>query len=433
MLYNGSRWGIISAFLGSEANLMARELAFVFINPYTIAKSRTGGVIARYISRTDLNLVAARMIGPPVELVQRYEDKIRKADPEHADANGLIADYVQRQYMPHRDTGRPRRVMVLLFEGEDAVAKIWAVTGNATARPGSGETFSGETIRGTYGDYIVDADGKVRYFEPAVLVGPSIERVGRTLRLWSQYTESHGGIVASAIDVPTGDNVQRTLVMLKPDNFRYPSLRAGNIIDILSISGLRIVGVKKFSMTVAQAESFYWPVLASLDAKFQDFGPKQMADALTQGLGFAVSQELTRDLALRLGPLYAKAQFEGIVEFMTGYRPAQCSDADKHTLGRENCLALVYEGSEAVAKIRGILGATDPNKARPGSVRREFGSNIMVNAAHASDSVENAERELRIINVEEDSLRKWIDRYYGPNGEPLTAGGATAPAPSQGN
>lgn len=398
---------------------MARELAFVFINPYTIAKSRTGGVIARYISRTDLNLVAARMIGPPVELVQRYAEKIRNADPEHTDTNALIADYVTRQYMPQKETGRPRRVMVLLFEGEDAVAKIWAVTGAATSRPGSGDMFSGETIRGTYGDYIVDADGKVRYFEPAVLVGPTVERAGRTLRLWAQYTESDGGIVASAMDVPTGANVQRTLVLLKPDNFRYPSQRAGNIIDILSISGLRIVGVKKFAMTVAQAEAFYWPVLASLDTKFQEFGPKQMADALTQGLGFAVSQELTRDLALRLGPLFAKAQFDGIVEFMTGYRPSQCSDCDKHSLGRENCLALVYEGTDAVAKIRGILGATDPNKARPGSVRREFGSNIMVNAAHASDSAENAERELRIIKVEDDTLRMWVDRYYGPDGAPL--------------
>jgi nucleoside diphosphate kinase len=250
-------------------------------------------------------------------------------------------------------------------------------------------------------------------------VGPTVHRAGRTLRLWSQYSASNGGIVASAIDVPTGDTVQRTLVILKPDNFRYPSLRAGNIIDILSVSGLRIVGVKKFSMTVEQAESFYWPVLASLDAKFQDFGPKQMADALTQALGFTVSPEITRDMALRLGPLFAKTQFEGIVEFMTGYRPSQCSDADKHTLGRENCLALVYEGTDAVAKIRGILGATDPNKARPGSVRREFRSNIMVNAAHASDSVENAERELRIVKVEDDTLTKWIDKYYGPDGEPL--------------
>jgi len=73
---------------------------------------------------------------------------------------------------------------------------------------------------------------------------------------------------------------------------------------------------------------------------------------------------------------------------------------------------MVYEGISAVEKIRSILGPTDPNKAKPGSVRREFGSNIMVNAAHASDSVENAKREMRIIKVADDTIKKWVDKYY---------------------
>jgi len=46
------------------------------------------------------------------------------------------------------------------------------------------------------------------------------------------------------------------------------------------------------------------------------------------------------------------------------------------------------------AKIREVLGPTDPAKAPPGSIRREFGSTIMVNAAHASDSPDNARREM---------------------------------------
>ncbi len=65
----------------------------------------------------------------------------------------------------------------------------------------------------------------------------------------------------------------------------------------------------------------------------------------------------------------------------------------------------------SITKIRDILGSTDPSKARPGSVRREFGSNIMVNSAHASDSPENAARELEIINVEDDTTRPWVDQY----------------------
>ena len=67
----------------------------------------------------------------------------------------------------------------------------------------------------------------------------------------------------------------------------------------------------------------------------------------------------------------------------------------------------------AVAKIRDVLGPTDPSKAPPGSIRREFGSTIMVNAAHASDSPENAKREMGIINVGENNFRQIIEETYG--------------------
>jgi len=73
----------------------------------------------------------------------------------------------------------------------------------------------------------------------------------------------------------------------------------------------------------------------------------------------------------------------------------------------------VYGGAGAVEKIRNLLGATDPNKAQTGSVRREFGLDVMVNAAHASDSVENAEREIGIIKVEENLITPWVRKYYG--------------------
>jgi nucleoside diphosphate kinase len=67
---------------------------------------------------------------------------------------------------------------------------------------------------------------------------------------------------------------------------------------------------------------------------------------------------------------------------------------------------------EAVRKIRDILGPTDPSKAPPGSIRREFGQTIMVNAAHASDSPENAEREIRIVNVAENNFKKVVQDFY---------------------
>jgi len=388
---------------------MARELAFVLINPYTIAKSRTGGVIARYVSRTDLELVAARMYGPSVELVRKYADLVRAASKRDGSVSpDLIPDYILKSYAPDPASGRPRRVMLLLFEGEDAVAKIWRVTGSATLKSGSGET-----IRDTYGDYVLDEQEAIKYFEPAVLVGPSRARSEATLRLWARYAARDGGITATASDVPGGTSVQQTLVLLKPDNFRYPSSRAGNIIDILSSSGLRIVGVKKFSMTVAQAEEFYGPILDTLRDKFVDIGSSRASRVLEKELGFGMPPDVIHRLCEELGPFFAQSQFECIVEFMTGYRPSKCSRHEKTVLGRENCLALVYEGVEAVRKIRALIGPTDPTKAQPGSVRREYGSNIMVNAVHASDSTENAKREMKIIRVEEDSARQIVERHYG--------------------
>ena len=389
---------------------MACELAFALINPYTIAKSRTGGVMARFIGRTDLHFVGARMFGPSAALAREYSELVRHADPANWDTNGLIADYIARSYAPDPKTGRSRRVLLLLFEGEDAVGKIWRVTGHVKMQWGSGET-----IRDTYGDYIVNDQGVVQYFEPAVLVAPNSQRAGATLRLWSRYSSADGGILDSGADVPAGSDIGRTLVLLKPDNFRYPSLRAGYIIDILSRSGLRIVGAKKLCMTVAQAEEFYAPVRDSLARKFADFGPPRAAIALEREFGLPVREETVKAVCGELAPRFAETQFEEIVHFMTGFKPSECFGEDKAKCGKEECLALVYEGRDAVNKIRAIIGTTDPNRASPGSVRREFGRDIMVNSIHASDSVESAEREMRIIRVEEDTVTPWVQKYYPGN------------------
>ncbi len=384
---------------------MARELAFVMINPHTLSKSRTGGIIARYLARTDLNLVAVRMVNPPQDLVDRYAKQVRESPDGDVRVNKLIGEYIADQYSPNPATGLCRRVMVLLFEGEHAVDKIWQVTGGATLRQDCGET-----VRETYGEYIADESGSVRYFEPAVLVGPTVTRTNLTLRLWAGYMGENGGIVESSSPYPEGE-VQTTLVLLKPDNFRMPSLRPGSIIDVLSVAGLRIVGAKKFRMTVAQAEAFYGPVVDSLSSKFAAIGSGRAARVLTQEFGFPIEEADTTKLCGMLGCRFAKEQFESIVQFMTGHRPSEVLDVDKGTAAREECLALVYRGVDAVAKIREILGSTDPSKARPGSVRREFGSNIMVNSAHASDSPENAVRELNIIKAEEDGTVPWIEKY----------------------
>jgi nucleoside diphosphate kinase len=66
-----------------------------------------------------------------------------------------------------------------------------------------------------------------------------------------------------------------------------------------------------------------------------------------------------------------------------------------------------------VGKIRDVLGPTDPSKAPPGSIRREFGQTIMINAAHASDSEDNARREMGIVNVGDNTFRQIIEKFYG--------------------
>ncbi len=63
-------------------------------------------------------------------------------------------------------------------------------------------------------------------------------------------------------------------------------------------------------------------------------------------------------------------------------------------------------------KIRETLGPTDPAKAPSGTIRREFGSTIMVNAAHASDSTENARREMGIVRIRENNFKSLIESFY---------------------
>lgn len=385
---------------------MAKELAFVLINPYTISKSRTGGVIGRFIARTGLELVAARMFGPSRELTERYAELLRSDTEVESNVRNILADYVLRNYGPDPKTGRPRRVLMLLFEGEDAISSISYVTGNIRYT-----TASADTVRDTYGDLILDENGDVRYFEPAVLIGPTRPAVEKALQLWAEYSESDGGLIEAAVDLAAGP-IQKTLVLIKPDNFQFPSARPGNIIDLFSASGLRIIGAKMYRMSVAEAEEFYGPVRAALREKLKDRVGERAAKALAAEFGFEIPADVQAKLGSLLGPLYGDDQFYHIVEFMTGYWPLSCSPEEVTKPGKNRSLALVYAGPDAVNKIRSLLGPTDPKKAKPGQVRREFGQDIMVNAAHASDSPESAEREMKIVKVERDDIRPWVKKYY---------------------
>ena len=386
---------------------MAKELAFVLINPYPIRKSRTGGIIARYLARSDMKLAGARLFGGTEAWAAEFS-KYLETYTDDPVACELCSSYVAKNYAPDKSSGRRHRFMALLFEGEDAIQKIYQLTGSARLTWGSGQT-----VRDTFGDCVRDDEGNIKYFEPAVLVGRNIGVCQNVLPLLKKHFERESGFVRGASDAPVGEGVEQTLVMLKPDNFRQPSLRAGNIVDLFSGSGLRIVAVKKFPMCVNQALEFYGPVRDSLRKAFGFFGPDRAAQALSREFGFAVDISALGGLCDTLAPIFADREFENIVEFMAGRRPSQCPEEERNAASQNECLALVYEGVGAVGKIREILGSTDPNKARPGSIRREFGTNIMVNAAHASDSVENASREMRILDIENDKhFWELVNTYY---------------------
>lgn len=387
---------------------MAQELAFTLINPYTIQKSRTGGVIGRIISRTGLEIVAARMFGPSYKLAEEYAQLIMKSTDVPEEERGLLAEYVRHNYTIDPKTGRQRRVLMLLFEGEDAIAKVRDAVGGL--RP---HAYSGETVRDTYGDYVVNEDGEVQYIEPAVMMARSRDTASAALKLWTKYTDTDGGLIEQAADVTKDGDVQKTLVIIKPDNFQFASARPGSIIDIFSRSGLRIVAAKVNRMTVAQAEEFYGPVRDVLRRKMKDVMAKRGGDALEKELGFGIPNDVRAVVGEHLGPLFGDIQFDQIVEFMTGTAPKGLADEQKRLPGRHRSLVLVYSGANAVEKIRKILGPTDPSKAEPGSVRKEFGKDIMINAAHASDSPESFAREYRILRPEEDTIRKYVEKHYG--------------------
>ena len=380
------------------------QLAYILINPYTIYKSRTGGVIARLFTRTALDLVAARMFAPSRELAAEYADTIISAsNTSDRRVQELIRQYILDNYAPDLKTGQRRRVMMLVFRGDDAAKKVRAAVGQI--EPGRGP--AGETIRDTYGDYIVAPDGQVHYFEPAVLAAPTAEEIEEKIKIWARHAADDNGFLENVVQYPSRANVQQTLVLLKPDNFRFPSARPGNIVDLISRTGLYIIAIKVHHMTVAEACDFYSPVRQVLrDVLSKISGPRAKI-LLEKEFGFAMPDGAEKTLGQLLAPVHADYQFDNIVRFMTGHSSTEPADTSS-----EKIVALVYEGPDAVNKIRTVLGATDPRKAAPGTIRRELGQDILVNAAHASDSPENAKREMAIIKIRDNNLKPLVEQFY---------------------
>jgi nucleoside-diphosphate kinase len=135
--------------------------------------------------------------------------------------------------------------------------------------------------------------------------------------------------------------VERTLSIIKPDATRRNL--TGRINAVFEAQGLRIVAQRRLRLSRAQAEAFY-----------------------------AVHRE--------------RPFFNDLVAFMTS----------------GPVVVQVLEGDNAVARNREIMGATDPKKAAPGTIRAEFAESIEANSVHGSDSAENAASEIAFFFATSD-------------------------------
>lgn len=135
--------------------------------------------------------------------------------------------------------------------------------------------------------------------------------------------------------------IERSLVLIKPEAL-HTGL-GGAIINRLEQKGLRVVAMKMLHMDKAMAEKHY-------------------------------------------GVHRSKPFFEGLVKYITS----------------APIVAIVFEGQNAIEVIRKTMGATDPAKAEPGTLRRDFGLDIERNAVHGSDSPQTAEEEIKLFFSEKE-------------------------------
>jgi len=383
---------------------MKTGLSYVLVTPYTIAKSRTGGVLSRLLSRTDLDLVGAQMFAADGAFAAAYAGALRGRSP--GDQFALLADYVGKNLAPAG--GQSRRCLLLLFKGENPCEKLMGVCGQVNTGPMDVGAISGETIRETFADLVLDADdpGVIRHFEPAVLTARCQRDADEDLRMMADFLEGRENVV-DGLAYADGARVERTLVILKPDNWTYNSSRPGAIVDMFSRTGLRIVGVKVHRFSLAQAMEFYGPVEGAMRKKLAGEFGRRAKGLLEREFGVALGRGTLDAITESFGVDCAADEFARLVEFMSGRRPG-CPRDDVWKPGDVKCMILVYEGEDAVAKIRGALGPTDPAAAPGGTVRREFGSTVMINTAHASDSVESFERERGVVGMDGNTLVQTI-------------------------
>ena len=392
---------------------MKKELTYALITPYSLLKSRTGGIISRLLSLSDLELVGARMYTPSDKFLDEYIKTIETQKMKTVWKNAMI-DYVNNMLRKNNKLSMANRAMLLLFEGKNAVDVLHNnVIGSAS------DPLRGNTIRGTYGDSIRASNGKVEYFEPAVLTSADKAANINQLKLFAKYSLSDGGILEKAVKFPKNKKPETSLIILKP--FEKHDPRTGNIIDMISRTGFYMVGVKLLDLSTKQAKEFYGPVKdffnSSFDDKFKPILVENLRASLNQkDFSFELTDETLNKMAGQLKKPTVEGEFGKILQYMTGSAPSAFAETKKTGDGKHTiCLALLYQGINTIKTIRELLGATDPKKAKYSSIRRFYGLDILRNAVHASDSTKSVIRERKIIgfNKEEKTcdINQIIHRY----------------------
>ena len=128
---------------------MASELSYVLITPYSLRKSRTGGIITRLLFRTGLELAGAQIITPDYETCAAFADSIRRQIGKTDEVTAkMFSDYVMDNFTPLPD-GKKARLMLLIFRGEDACRRLYSVVGGLPTSKNHRGSLAGETIRDT--------------------------------------------------------------------------------------------------------------------------------------------------------------------------------------------------------------------------------------------------------------------------------------------
>ena len=239
--------------------------------------------------------MGAQLIAPDRSFADQYAEILsQQGEGPSSSASSLLHDYVVNNIAP---TGtRAHRALLLLFRGTHACRKLSDICGALYSENRGIESMTGETIRDTYADLIVDKEtGKITYFEPAVLTPRKPEYANKTLRLLAKWLPSQPNIVRN-VTYAQDENIEQSLVIIKPDNWNFASSRPGTIIDIFSRTGMRIVGVKVHRMSVCEALEFYRPMKEALKERLAEPIGKTSRQLLQKKFNMHLSEKTEKKL-----------------------------------------------------------------------------------------------------------------------------------------